>query len=156
MPRSIVVYGLAIAAIEIVGGGIGYVTAQSIDAWYEALVKPPFNPPNAAFGIVWPILYALIAVAGMMVLRSDHPARRRALVVFAAQLAMNFAWSFIFFAGRMTGLGAIWIVLLLGLIVWTIAEFRTVRPVAALLLVPYALWVAFAAYLNVSIRLLNG
>ncbi len=149
-------YALAIVAIELVGGLIGYSTSQAIDGWYRPLTKPMFNPPDWAFGVVWPILYALIAIAGVMVWRSRDQRRRPALMVYAAQLAMNFGWTFVFFTAGLTGVALVWIAVLLALIVLTIVKFAAIRPLAAWLLVPYAVWVAFATYLNAGIWLLNG
>ncbi len=149
-------YILAVVAIELVGGLIGYSTSQAIDGWYRGLAKPMFNPPDWAFGAVWPILYALIAIAGVMIWRSRDPARRGALIVYAAQLAMNFGWTFVFFTAGLTGAALVWIAVLLALILFTIAKFAAIRPLAAWLLIPYAAWVAFATYLNAGIWLLNG
>ena len=154
--RRIVVYGAAVLAIEAVGSVIGYATSQAIEGWYDTLRKPPLNPPDAAFAIVWPILYAMIAVAGVMVWRTGDPRRRTAMIAYAAQLLVNFAWTGLFFTARMPGAALAWIVLLLVLIGMTVRLFRPISRVAATLLLPYAAWVGFAAYLNAGIWWLNG
>ena len=139
--------------VVVVGGGlfIGWATAPG--AWYAALRKPAFNPPGWVFGPVWTVLYVLIAVAGWRVYRRGAPAVVSAL--WAAQLILNFAWSPAFFGLHRIDV-ALGIVLLLLVTVLSFigAAWRHDR-LAALLFVPYAAWVAFAAALNFAILQLN-
>jgi translocator protein len=139
-------------------GGIGALaTAGSIDAWYRTLRKPDFTPPNWVFGPVWTLLYALMGVAASLVAGSDADRRARwtAERIFALQLALNTAWSLIFF-GRCSPFAAlIEIVFLWAAIIATIVLFARISIPAALLLVPYLLWTTFAALLNFSIWRLN-
>lgn len=150
--------GLAgfLAACFAVSGIGGFVTATSVGSWYQALEKPAFNPPDWVFAPVWTALYILMAIAGWRVwLCARSAARTTALIVFAGQLSLNLAWSILFFGLQSIGGALLEIVLLLSAIVVTTALFwRIDRPAAALLL-PYALWVLYAALLNVSLWLLN-
>ena len=139
-------------------GAIGSVpTARAIPTWYRALDKPSWNPPNAVFGPVWTTLYALMGVALVLVRRANtQPGEtRRAEAVFGLQLALNLAWSFVFFGGRnlrgaLVVIGALWVCILA-----TIIEFSRVRRLAAALLIPYLAWVSFASLLNFEIARRN-
>ncbi len=125
-------------------------------AWYAALAKPPWNPPDWVFAPVWSVLYAAIAVAGWLVWRTGRSAARsRALALWALQLALNAAWSWLFFGLQRPGLALAEISALLVAIVATIAACARVRPAAAALLLPYLLWVGFAAALNFALWRLN-
>ena len=155
-PRSWIAYGGAILAVEALGALTGSVTASAVDGWYRQLAKPPLVPPDWAFPVVWPVLYAMIAVAGVMIWRSEQPGRGRALAVYLLQLALNYGWTLVFVGAQLIGFAALWIMALLGSIVWTIVLFARISRLAAWLLVPYAAWVAFATYLNLGIWWLNG
>lgn len=117
--------------------------------WFAALVKPSVYPPPATFGIVWTVLYVLMGVALANVLAA-RGARGRgiAAIAFVVQFAFNLAWSPVFFAGHNMSGGLIVIALLDLALIVTIALFWRVRHEAALMLVPYLLWVLFATYLN--------
>src|SRR6185503_1399671 len=93
---------LCIVAIELLGGLSGWLSNSGYaNGWFDALQKPSFMPPGWAFGIVWPILYALIGIALAMVLAEPpSPRRKLALILFFVQLALNFAWSPIFFGAH--------------------------------------------------------
>ena len=136
-----------------VGGGlaIGFLTRP--DAWYAGLNKPAFNPPNWVFGPVWTILYVLIAIAGWRVFSSAGGGT--ALAVWIAALALNFLWSPMFFGLRRPALALAIVVGLLVAIVAFIVLSWPVDRVAALLFLPYAVWVAFATTLNAAIVRLN-
>ncbi len=133
----------------------GLVTVANIPTWYEGLVKPSFTPPNAIFGPVWTLLYILIAVSGWMVWRKIGFSPERPLVIYGLQLALNFAWSFIFFGAHLPGLAVVDVLLLWIAIVWNIAMFWRVDRVAAALLLPYLGWVSFASALNIAVWQLN-
>jgi len=140
---------LGIAAVA------GFVTVANIPTWYADLAKPSFTPPNAIFGPVWTLLYILIAVSGWMVWRKIGFSPDRPLVIYGLQLALNFAWSFIFFGSHLIGLAAFDILLLWLAILWNIVMFWRVDRVAAALLVPYLAWVSFASALNIAVWQLN-
>lgn len=134
----------------------GWVTAGSVEIWYPRLRKPDFNPPDAVFGPVWTALFLMIAVAGWRVWRARGlPGARVPMLVYALQLALNLAWSFLFFGLCAPGLALVDIVLLLGAIVANIVLFRRIDATAGWLLVPYAAWVGFASVLNLAIWRLN-
>ncbi len=147
---------IAIVITELAGVIGGLFTTQAIPDWYVTLAKPEWTPPNWLFGPVWIVLYALMGVAAFLVWkkRNVKPVRM-ALGVFAAQLALNLAWSLIFFGWRNPGLAFAEIVVLWLAIVWTAAAFYKVSKPAAWLLFPYLLWVSFAACLNYVIWMLN-
>ena len=124
--------------------------------WYAQLVKPSWNPPASVFGPVWTTLYIMIAVAGFLAWESGHGDRGRALTFWGVQLVLNAAWSWLFFGLHRPGWAFGEILLLLAAIVITIRAFYRIKPVAALLMVPYLAWVSFASFLNFTIWRLNG
>jgi tryptophan-rich sensory protein len=138
-----------------VGAVSGIATAHSIDGWYATLAKPSFNPPNDIFGPVWTTLYVLMGVAAWRVWRHVS-LNNKAMLLFFVQLALNFAWSFIFFEAHAIAFALAEIVVLLFLILVTMAGFWRIDRFAGLLFVPYAAWVAFATALNAAIWQLNG
>ena len=122
--------------------------------WYAALAKPTWTPPGWLFGPVWTVLYVMIAMAAWLVWQ--HRARvDTALVLWAAQLILNGAWSWLFFGLERPGLALLDIVALLAAIAATAIAFARISRIAALLLAPYFAWVAFAAALNFAIWRLN-
>lgn len=123
-------------------------------AWYAGLRKPPLNPPAWIFPPVWSALYLAIAVAGWLVWRA-RPATRTPLALWGAQLVLNALWSWLFFGLNRPGAALLEIVVLLALVAATTAAFFRIRPLAGALLAPYAAWVAFAAYLNAGLWVLN-
>ncbi len=132
-------------------------TNPSIDNWYAALAKPSWNPPNWIFGPVWTVLYLMMAIAGWLVWRRRGSITGAAfpLAVFAIQLLLNALWSYLFFGLHRPGLAFAEIVLLWAAILATLLAFRRVIPLAGWLLLPYLLWVTFAAFLNFTIWRLN-
>lgn len=141
-------------------GVIGSVfTNMSVYTWYPTLVKPWFTPPGWVIGIVWIILFILMGIALFFVWRSDMRLRdshiRNAIVVFGEQLIINILWSAAFFGLQSPLLGLAVIFVLWVLILATIVMFWQVSRDAALLLVPYILWVSFAGFLNYNLWLLN-
>jgi benzodiazapine receptor len=130
-------------------------TFQGLVSWYPTLRKPFFTPPNGVFPIAWTFLYTLMVLSLWRVLRSDIPGKGRALATFGVQLALNLAWSFVFFGLRSPWGGVGVITALIIAILLTIRAFRPFDTAAAYALVPYLAWVSFAALLNVSIAVLN-
>lgn len=119
-------------------------------AWYEALRKPPGTPPDWLFGPVWTVLYLAIAVAAWRVWRA-RPGPSTAIVLWGAQLALNAAWSWLFFGLERPGLALLDIGALLGLLAFTTAAFLEVDRTAGLLFIPYVAWVGYATYLNAGL-----
>ncbi len=140
-----------------VGGLAGWATASSVASWYPTLVKPSFNPPAWVFGPVWTLLYLTMGVAAFLVWRRglDAAGVRTALTLFVAQLVLNGVWSLLFFGLRAPGLAFAEILVLWLAIGATTRLFWRVVPAAGLLLVPYWLWVSFAAVLNGALWRLN-
>jgi benzodiazapine receptor len=124
-------------------------------AWYESLTKPAWTPPNWIFAPVWTLLYVGIAVAGWLVWRGSGRRFSAALGVWAAQLAANGLWSWIFFGLHRPGAALVDILVLLALILGFIAAARPASPAAGWLFAPYAVWVAYASALNAAIWLAN-
>jgi benzodiazapine receptor len=152
------IFGALAAAvlINLIGAlGVPFTTPDS--AWFQALDKPWFYPPNATFGIVWTLLFSLMGIAVYLVYRQglENRAVKFALGLFAVQMVFNVAWSPTFFAAQELLLALFVILVLWVLIVGTIAAFDRVDRRAALLLVPYLAWVTFAAVLNYSLWQLN-
>jgi translocator protein len=137
-----------------VAGIAGRVTATSIATWYPALAKPWFTPPDWLFAPVWSVLYAMMALAAWLVWRRAGW-RSAALRLFFLQLALNLAWSVLFFGLQLIGAALVEILLLLALIAATTWAFWRVDRRAGLLLVPYLLWLGYASLLNGAIWLLN-
>lgn len=131
-----------------------WATVGGLREWYPALRKPSWNPPNAIFGPVWSALYLAMAVAVWLVWRSGGDGTL-ALWVFAAQLALNVAWSVVFFGQRKVNAALVAIVGLWVAIATTTVVFWSIDPLAGALLVPYLAWVTFAAILNGAIARLN-
>jgi len=150
-----VLAGFLVLCFAVAGVG-GMWTASSVGPWYQALQKPPFNPPGWVFGPVWTVLYAMMAVAAWLVWRKAGFAGAAVpLAVFAVQLALNLAWSGLFFGLRQLGWAFADIVLLWFAIAATIAAFACVSAPAAWLIAPYLAWVSFASLLNFRIWTLN-
>lgn len=147
-----VLAGFIVACVA-VGGLGGFATAQSVVEWYPTLNKPSWTPPSWLFGPVWTLLYLMMAVAAWLVWRAGNS--KGALILFWAQLALNLAWSFLFFGARSPILGLLDIILLWIAIAATIFAFALHSRKAAFLLVPYLAWVSFATALNSAIYLLN-
>ena len=150
-PRTWITVVAFVLVVVAVGGLIG--TSALPDAWYQALAKPPFNPPNWVFGPVWFTLYVLIGIAGARTFLRN-PASGT-MLLWALQMILNWAWSPTWFKLHMLWPAFAIIIAILALIVgFIVATWKTDRT-SALLFVPYALWVAFASSLNLSIALLN-
>jgi translocator protein len=155
--RQIIALAISIVICLSVAGLGSLLTVPSIEPWYSTLQKPQWTPPNWLFGPVWTMLYLCMAVAVWLVWREAGFAHARfPLALFAIQLALNVAWSGIFFGLRSTGFALVEIICLWAFILATTFAFWPASRVAALLMVPYLMWSAFAAILNAAIWRLNG
>jgi len=132
-------------------------TAGSVISWYPTLVKPSFTPPGFYIGLIWIVLFTLMSISLFLIWRETprNLAARIALSFFAAQLIVNVLWSVAFFGmqspiGGLVVIGFLWVLILI-----TIIRFWPINRTAALLLIPYIIWVSIAAFLNYSIWRLN-
>lgn len=139
------------------GGVAGIFTASAIPEWYSTLHPPSFNPPNQVFGPVWTLLYLLMGISCYRIwILPPSAARQQALLIYFLQLTLNFFWSFIFFYFRALGWALLEIIVLWITIVLMIRAFYPLDQRAALLQIPYLLWVTFATVLNAAYVWLNG
>ena len=158
MKLTIVIKLIVCLAVTFSAAFIGSLfTREAVPDWYANLNKPSFTPPNWLFGPVWTALYLLMALSAFIVWQKGlaNSAVRIALTIYLIQLILNALWSVIFFGLKMPWLSFIEILLLWTAIGLTILAFARVSITAAVLLVPYILWVSFAAVLNFAIWLLN-
>lgn len=128
--------------------------------WHDLLNKPAWNPPNWLFAPVWTTLYVMIAISGWRVWRAlpgttGMKILSTTMLPYWLQLTLNFAWSFIFFGAHALTASAVEIIALLVMIALNIREFIKWDRLAAYLLVPYVLWVAYASSLNIAIAAMN-
>ena len=129
-------------------------TTTSQGSWYSEIIKPTFNPPNSVFGPVWTTLYLLIGISLYLILISKN-SKKTALYLFFTQLILNSLWSILFFGLENPLAAFIEIIVLWVIILLTILYFYKINKNAAYLLIPYILWVTFAAILNFFIFILN-
>ena len=148
---------VTVPAIVLLGSASGWLSGSGYgNPWFDALTKPFFMPPGWVFGAAWTVLYALMGVALALILAEPPSERRRkGLILFFAQLALNYAWSPIFFAAHDIRLAMIVIVLMLALAAAAAGQFFRIRPLAGLLMTPYLAWLCFAAALTKAIDSLN-
>lgn len=142
---------LALSALVAAVGGLA--SGPGVRAWYQTMTQPPLSPPGWVFGPVWTILYAAMSIAAWRVWRVVGA--DRAIAVYLVQLALNAAWSGLFFGARrmdlaLIDIGAMWV-----MIAATIALFARRDRSAAWMLAPYLAWVSFAMYLNAGFVALN-
>lgn len=144
-------------AVPLAAGGIGALLAGGFGENYGAMYKPLLSPPGWVFPVVWTVLYLLMGYAGWLVLTSDasEPRRRRALTVFGVQLLLNMLWPLLFFRLGWYGFAFVWLLLLILAVLLCLLLFRYIVKRAGDLLVPYLLWLFFAAYLNLGAAILN-
>lgn len=150
-------FAIAIAIVECVGFLGSIFTMPAIGSWYSTLIRPSFAPPNWVFGPVWTTLFAMMGVSACMVWqqRKRRSDVRSALGVFGVQLVLNLLWSVIFFGLHLPGAAFVEILALWFAIGATIVAFARISRPAAWLLVPYLLWVSFAALLNYAFWVAN-
>ncbi|MBC7235895.1 MAG: tryptophan-rich sensory protein [Chloroflexi bacterium] len=153
-PRSVL--GAIVALL--VTFGAAYVGSRfPVDEWYAALAKPSWNPPNWLFGPVWSVLYLLMAISAWLVWRQEGFSNAiLPLGIFILQLVLNAAWSWLFFGLHRLSLAfaeiiALWLVILVNIVL-----FWRVNTVSGVLLLPYLIWVTFAAFLNYTLWRLNA
>lgn len=134
----------------------GYLSREGMDN-YNNIIKPPWTPPALVFPIVWTILYILMGISSYLIFASNatQSQKEEALRIYVLQLGVNFLWSFIFFNMGSYLLAFVWLVLLWGLILAMIMSFYSISKLAAILQIPYLIWVTIAGVLNWMIYQLN-
>lgn len=154
--KTVITLLICIGFPMLLGAVAGITTSANIHDWYIFLNKPSFNPPNSVFAPVWTCLYFLMGISSYLIWKSPRsPQRTKALSIFVAQLALNFLWSFLFFYFHMLAWALFDIVLIWLSVLAMIFLFARVNKAAALLQIPYILWLSFAGLLNASIWFLN-
>ncbi len=152
--------GAAVVVLAVVGASVvGQIaTFPNLSPWYASLTKPDFIPPNRVFAPVWTALYVLMAFAAWRIFRlaPSVRGRRAALLLFFIQLALNAAWSWMFFAGHSPLLGMVNIIPQLAVILAMTAAFFRLDRIGGACVVPLACWVGFASVLNFAIWKLNA
>lgn len=150
---------VSLAAFLVTGFAAAFVggrfTSSSVKTWYVSLRKPSWTPPGWFIGLVWSILYPLMSIAAWLVWRDLGTAAALPLAAFFVQLALNVAWSYLFFQRRDPGRGFAGIVALWLAILATLALFYVASPLAGWLFVPYLAWVTVAGALNGTVWRLN-
>lgn len=140
--------------VVLVGGGSALCTMNSMEV-YKNMEKPSIAPPGWLFPVVWTILFILMGIASYLVWESGSSRRGTALTVYGLQLAVNFLWTLVFFNLQAYWASVAVLVVLWVLILAAIVLFARINRTSAWLLVPYLIWVTFAAYLNISVAILN-
>jgi tryptophan-rich sensory protein len=154
--RKQIIGFVAWLAVSFIAAAIGSAASIQAGPFYTQLVRPQWAPPPDVFGPVWTILYALMGIAAWLIWRiGGFRTARTALTLFLVQLAVNALWSWLFFGWHLGAVAFADIVLLWAAIVATMIAFWRIRPLAGALLIPYLLWVSFAALLNYSVWQLN-
>jgi tryptophan-rich sensory protein len=144
-------------AVSFAASAVGALASIQASSFYSQLVQPGWAPPPGIFGPVWTVLFTLMGIAAWLVWRSGgFGPNRKALTLFMLQLGFNALWSWLFFAWNLGFLALADITVLWVLIVATLVTFWRVSPLAGALLLPYLLWVSFAAGLNYSLWQLNS
>ena len=157
MCRRVKIYLVSIFISVMTGALASALTSGNMDI-YERIVKPPLSPPSVLFPIVWTALYVLMGISAAMIYEiKDYNATavQNALSLYGGNLIVNFTWSIIFFGFMRYLFAFIWLLFLLFIIIRMIISFKKLHPVAGYLQIPYAIWVAFAGYLNLAIYILN-
>lgn len=157
MKEKIKIYVIAILIPLALGGLSALLTMGNMDL-YSEIVKPSFAPPAILFPIAWSVLYVLMGISSGIICSSPalNIKKQSAMLSYGASLFFNFFWSIIFFNLRQFLFAFIWLLAMLFFIIRTIMKYHRIKPIAAYLQIPYALWVTFAGILNLQIWLLNG
>lgn len=146
---------ILIVIAPIVSGALSWLVVSASFTTYGELVTPALSPPAWVFPAVWTVLYILMGISSLRIYMSGAPDSSNALYLFYIQLAVNVIWPFIFFGLCEYLVAFLWIILLWLLVLDTITTFGNIDKKAAYLLIPYILWISFAAYLNLSVFFLN-
>ena len=141
-------------AIPLAVGGVAALLSGGMGETYQSSVRPPLSPPGWVFGVVWPILYALMGYASYLVVEAEGN-KKPPLLLYGAQLLVNFLWPIVFFRFEMVGAALALLAVLWVLVLFTMRSFSELSERAGDLLLPYILWLSFALYLNFGVYVLN-
>ena len=146
----------SVAIPLLVGGAAGILTSPMMEKFGE-VPQPPLAPPGWLFPVAWTVLYTAMGVASYRVLRSEKPQREKekAIKLYGLQLFLNFLWPLLFFGFGLYGFSFFWLLALLAAVILTAVRLYRIDKAAGWLLVPYILWLCFAAYLNAGVAILN-
>ncbi len=147
---------ILITGATLLAGGLSALLTGSSMAKYQMLAKPALSPPGMVFPVVWTILYLLMGISAWMIYETRTRGKTRALKLYLIQLAVNLMWPLLFFGMQWYLFSFFWLLLLLLLVILMILRFLPISRTAALLQIPYAFWLIFAGYLNISVWLMNG
>lgn len=145
------------ACIPLLIGGISALLTRNAMKDFAALKQPPLSPPNWLFGVVWAILYILMGIASYLIYKKGKEGAETgaALTLYGMQLFFNFMWSIVFFNLKWYLFAFIWLMIMWCMILVMTSKFRKIDETAGNLIIPYDIWVTFAAYLNLGVYLLN-
>jgi len=147
--KDVIVLLIFVAVIIGISGFVGRFASDSTSLWYQELAKSSLTPPSWVFGVVWSSLYFLMSISAWLVWRkSESEEARFALILFGVHLIYNWAWSFIFFQMHLLFVSFIWITGMIAIVGILMFFFYRVSKTAAFLLLPYFVWISFAAYLS--------
>ena len=150
------VYAFWVLFCEVVGAASGFLSMSGMEIYTATAAKPPLTPPPWVFPVVWTILFALMGISAARIsLTAESKEQTRALNLFFVQLVFNFFWPLFFFNLQAYGFALLWLVLLWVAVLLVIVQFYRIDTTAAWLLIPYLIWLTFAAYLNAGVVLLN-
>lgn len=138
-----------IGSLIVIGSCLGILTKSGVDSWYITLDRSPLTPPNYIFGIAWTILYAMIATSGWIIWRSNQFAELNSIKnLYIFQLILNWSWTPLFFTYHLKGISLLCLSAIIALVALIIFKsYKKIRN-AGLILIPYLLWLLFAAHLN--------
>ena len=154
MKEKLKTYIISIVIPLIVGGLSAMFTFSNMNI-YDEINKPFLSPPGVVFPIVWTILYILMGISSAMIKLSDSENKSDALIIYRFSLLINFFWSIIFFNMRAYNFAFVWLIALWLFVLYTIIKYSKINKTAAILQIPYLLWLTFAGYLNLMISILN-
>lgn len=148
---------LILSLIISLGTGVlsGFITREDTATLFDSIEKAPLTPPAVVFPIVWTILFTLMGISAYLIFKDACKYRNISLSIYGMQLLFNFLWSIIFFKFEQFDIAFIWLILLWLMVIIMTVLFYQCNKTAALLQIPYIIWLTFAAYLNFAICVLN-
>ena len=159
---------LSVLIVEALGFLVGMMTRSGTKLYAESIVKPPLAPPGILFPIAWTLLYCFMGIGIGRVITTSVPSvsgdsaetavtgnKKKALILFIVQLALNLLWCFIFFGAMNYVAALVELILMLIAVIMMTLTFRKVDKIAGLLQIPYILWLCFATYLNIGVIIFN-